>query len=546
MFRYWLLPLLGLVACKQAPIASVDAGAPVALDAGHKFGASGNYAFPIGPASGDWSGTFPAGTNAKINGATVPAAGSLTTGNSLHVSGASALSYSALNLGGGAGWVTGTLPAGNQAAQTMGGAVGGTTAASTISLTANGSITGVLPAANQAAQSLAGAVGGNTGASTISLTGNASITGLLPVAKLAPCTAAQFLVTNAGATAQACVSLSGKVTSTAAGVTSVSLASGDLPLIALSGDVACSGTGGSLSSCNVSAISGSTPIAITPNELRWIAGATAPLLDQATAASDVPTAALTIQSQAPFASASTNVQGGDVNIIVAPSLPISGATPTGAVRLWSNGYNFATFGIKNLDSENGNMGMVWLGGAAAVPTTNSSDYAFASNLVGFSDVETYINASNGAIHFQTGATDGALFNGSSLFAASDNAVSLGFSGRSFSDVETYTLDVKGAITLDSPNTIACGTGGTHTVGATPSPGLIITSGTLASNCVIDFSTNASTGFFTLDMSGVTLGATFGVQFKNGTATKTYTSSGIISGTLATIWTHGTNTLAVNF
>jgi hypothetical protein len=48
------------------------------------------------------------------------------------------------------------------------------------------------------------------------------------------------------------------------------------------------------------------------------------------------------------------------------------------------------------------------------------------------------------------------------------------------------------------------------------------------------------------MSGVTLGATFGVVFTNGTATKTYVSSSVLSGTLATVWTHGTNTLAVNF
>lgn len=46
----------------------------------------------------------------RLNGATVPASGTLTTGNVLQVSGSSALTYAALNLAGGAGYVTGLLP----------------------------------------------------------------------------------------------------------------------------------------------------------------------------------------------------------------------------------------------------------------------------------------------------------------------------------------------------------------------------------------------------------------------------------------------------
>lgn len=48
-----------------------------------------------------------------LNGATVPEAGGLTTGNVLQVSGAAALSYAALNLAGGADYVTGVLPSAN-------------------------------------------------------------------------------------------------------------------------------------------------------------------------------------------------------------------------------------------------------------------------------------------------------------------------------------------------------------------------------------------------------------------------------------------------
>ena len=80
-------------------------------------------------AGGDLSGTTSSQVVIRINGATVPAAGALTTGNAPYVSGTSALTYSALNLAGGSGWVTGVLPSANQAAQTLGGDASGTTAA---------------------------------------------------------------------------------------------------------------------------------------------------------------------------------------------------------------------------------------------------------------------------------------------------------------------------------------------------------------------------------------------------------------------------------
>jgi hypothetical protein len=63
--------------------------------------------------AGDVTGEPAASVVAKVNGATVPASGSLTTGNVLQVSGASALSYGPVNLAGGANYVTGTLPVGN-------------------------------------------------------------------------------------------------------------------------------------------------------------------------------------------------------------------------------------------------------------------------------------------------------------------------------------------------------------------------------------------------------------------------------------------------
>jgi len=83
-------------------------------------------------AGGDLSGTSSSQTVIAIHGASVPAAGSLTMGNVLQVSGSSAVTYGAVNLAGGSNYVTGLLPVGNQAAQSLSGDVTGTTAGATV------------------------------------------------------------------------------------------------------------------------------------------------------------------------------------------------------------------------------------------------------------------------------------------------------------------------------------------------------------------------------------------------------------------------------
>jgi hypothetical protein len=82
--------------------------------------------------TGDVTGTTSSNTVSKINGTTVPAGGSLTAGNVLQVSGASALAYGPMNLAGGSNYFTGLLPTGNQASQSIGGDGSGTTAALTV------------------------------------------------------------------------------------------------------------------------------------------------------------------------------------------------------------------------------------------------------------------------------------------------------------------------------------------------------------------------------------------------------------------------------
>lgn len=65
--------------------------------------------------AGDVTGPIGSNTVINIHGASVPIAGSLTTGNVLQVSGSSTLSYGAVNLAGGSNFVTNNLPISNVA-----------------------------------------------------------------------------------------------------------------------------------------------------------------------------------------------------------------------------------------------------------------------------------------------------------------------------------------------------------------------------------------------------------------------------------------------
>lgn len=89
--------------------------------------------------AGDIAGTSTAVTVAKVNGTTVPAGGSLTTGNILRVSGSSAMTYGALDLTN-ANSITGILPVANAPSATTGakgvvqltGDLGGTSTSPTV------------------------------------------------------------------------------------------------------------------------------------------------------------------------------------------------------------------------------------------------------------------------------------------------------------------------------------------------------------------------------------------------------------------------------
>jgi hypothetical protein len=249
--------------------------------------------------------------------------------------------------------------------------------------------------------------------------------------------------------------------------------------------------------------------------LTWQAADTAPGLAQTTPSSDVVTSNLTLTTQAPYASAATNITPGNfVENIPAP-------VGAGANGQYVYQYGGTTYAIFQPNSVGGNALYIF-GGKAATNSTSGS-----------------------VAYIQLSATGNVVLNS----ATAGGLATFAFNGASASTISATSLGVVGTLVHTSPQTVACGTGGTATVASSPTSGLIVTSGTLSSNCTIDFSTNATSGEFTLDMGGVTLGASFGVIFKNGTSSSaTFLSGSVLTtgDTLAKVWTHGANTLAVQY
>lgn len=93
--------------------------------------------------AGDLGGTAASPSVLKVNGITVT--GTPAIGNTLRATSTTAASYAALNLAGGSGYVTGVLPAANQASQTMGGDVTGTTAAAVVAKIQGYNVQNILP-----------------------------------------------------------------------------------------------------------------------------------------------------------------------------------------------------------------------------------------------------------------------------------------------------------------------------------------------------------------------------------------------------------------
>lgn len=347
---------------------------------------------------GDLSGTTASATVAKANGATIPAAGSLTTGNVPQVSGASALTYGPVNLAGGANYVTGSLPVGNQAAQTLGGDLSGTTASATVakvngaSIPAAGSlttgqiprvtgasslaygaldlantsaVTGTLPTGNQAAQSLGGDLSGTTASGTVAKVNGATVPSAGSLT-----TGTVLRVTGASALAYGAVDLAN--TSAVTGT----LPAGNQASQTLGGDLS-----GTTASATVAKVNGTTIPAggsLTTGQIPRVSGSSALTYGALDLAN---TSAVT--GVLPKGNQGAQDMGGDVTGSTAASVvaKINGATVNTAGGALTTGKVLRVTGASTVD-----YGAVDLANASAVtgtlPTANQASQSLGGDLSG--------------------------------------------------------------------------------------------------------------------------------------------------------------------
>lgn len=327
--------------------------------------------------AGDVTGAPGASVVERVNGATVPAAGALTTGNVLKVTGVGALGYGAVDLAGGANHVTGLLPIANLAAPNFGsqailtsgtlGAGASTLGATTVTTLGIGTLTGVVKAASGTisaaalvntdvdaaaaivasklnlttiAQNIANTgTFANTG--TVTVTGNIAVSGVSQGAsfRFGAAGATQTSGTGAPASGEADGSIYQRTDGAAATTLYVraagawtALGGGGGSSITWANDLATS----SDSSQNVVSLTGASaviPIAATGNVFTWAAATTAPGMTQ-TAVGSGTGADMTISAQG--AGSGT---GGNLRLFGGT------ATTKGAVLLGVNdGVAFATAG----------------------------------------------------------------------------------------------------------------------------------------------------------------------------------------------------------
>jgi hypothetical protein len=264
-------------------------------------------------------------------------------------------------------------------------------------------------------------------------------------------------------------------------------------------------------------------VKVTPPLLEWLSTIATPKLTQIGAASDVATTNLTIAAQAPFSGATgTNRNPGNLQLQVAAAA--GAGTQQGFVQVQSANANYVQMGQLAVASS---YGVIWLSNL----TPSGTNYALASN-----GSITVLSAPTTLDLAIAGTVDVTL-----------NASLLSI-GKPVGGLGTFPYQWSGQT---SPNTVACGTGGTQTISAAQSiiPFFQVTTGTLTSNAIVDFGTNAVTGWFVIGLSGVgTLGA-FTLGFKNGTTTRTITATQLANliatgATMAVVVTSGTNNIDI--
>jgi hypothetical protein len=525
--------------------------------------------------TGDDTGPSSANVVSKINGTSVPAGGSLTLGNVLQATGGATSTWGPLNLAGGAGYITGLLPSTSQVSQTMGGDVSGTTAASVVNQSSGtGTFTYATALVNFLSTVTSPTIGQATRASDLA-PNNLTVQAQNAFATASTHTTGANLVLQGGlgATSNAIYAPGNVVVNvgvpSTAGTNEAGLQlqrSGTviaeiqlIPTIPTYTGVFLGGSGGvtpsstnyilasNLSNAIINgpsgvefAVAGTVQHTLSSGVEQWGAGISTPKWIQTIPTTDVATQAFTIQAQSAFATASTNVTGGNL-VLQAGAGATSNATFTSGnvvaeVNAPNSGGTEAYFQINRGGTVLGQLG-------AAVGTV--SDFAIYGPGVTPSSSDYLLAASSSNAYLNAPSQVNILVANNQYLAFASSLVQFAQPIGGFS-TNAVRLSENGSA-------LACGTGGTQTISTSqaPTPGIPVTSGVLTSACTIAFGTNASSGIFWLDLSAVTSTdlATFPITITNGTASFNITGSVITAMAAAaktgvTVQTHGTNTLAL--
>lgn len=307
--------------------------------------------------AGDVTGPSGATVDVRINGSTVPA-GPLTTGNVLQASGVSALSYGPVNLGGGSGYVSGVLPAGNQAAQTLSGAVTGPTTATVIAP----GVAGQVLMNNGTPAVVSQTVTGDTTISSSGVTTTGAVHGAtVPAAGGALTVGNSLGVTGASSLGYGPLNLAG-----GASYVTGALPAGNQVAQTLTGDVT-----GTTAADVVTGLSYASTIPVTGPGFTFAAAQAAPTITQAGTGPNLGTAhSLTLTPQAPDVTSGT--PGSVVVNLVAPT----GAGNEAGLVAEQGGTTF--FQTNAAGATSGNAG-IWLG-APAPTSSNAIIYGGPSGL----------------------------------------------------------------------------------------------------------------------------------------------------------------------
>jgi hypothetical protein len=243
----------------------------------------------------------------------------------------------------------------------------------------------------------------------------------------------------------------------------------------------------------LSAISGASPINITPATLQWLEATSSPTLAQAAHTSDLACQSINLTPQAAFASATgANRKSGDVNVNLAQ--PTNGGAAEAYLKIFRAG-SANPIGLIGPTISGGVTQGFGLSANVSAPTANQENAYFTG-------ATTWLNGPTGGGQVILAA------NGSTVMQAVTSAINFNVPLQGLASGTPFKL---GSSALTVANT------GTSTLtGANQqTPILVASVVTLTGAATIDFGN--VTGFYLLNATGITLSAQT-LTLKNGTAT----------------------------